>query len=99
MRLKSNMAQISPKQNISFSIDGILNSGNEDDRFQRNRETCSTFETISFKKAVTTEDGNNIRGDNSPNNNNSLISADKKTGQPFFFLLFMFKKIVYCYFF
>lgn len=90
------MAQINPKQNISFSIDGILNSGNEDDRFQRNRETCSTFETISFKKAVTTEDGSNIRGDNSPNNNNSLISVEKNTGQPFF--AFMFKKIVYCYF-
>lgn len=96
MHLKNTMAQINPKQNISFSIDGILNSGNEDDRFQRNRETCSTFETISFKKAVTMEDGSNIRGDNSPNNNNSLISVEKNTGQPFF--AFMFKKIVYCYF-
>ena len=73
-----NMAQTSPKQNISFSIDGILSSNSGDENLRRNRESCSKAEAISSVKATTTGDGNSTRGDNSPDIRTIL---DKQSGQ------------------
>ena len=72
------MAQISPKQTITFSIDGILSSGSEEANLRRNREICSKVETIPSRKAITNDDGNNKRGDKSPD---ILTSVEKQPGQ------------------
>lgn len=73
-----NMAQTSPKQNISFSIDGILSSNSGDENLRRNRESCSKAEAISSIKATTTGDGDSRRGDNSPDIRTIL---EKQSGQ------------------
>jgi len=75
------MAQISPKQNISFSIDGILSSSSGEENLRRTRESCSKAETFPSVKETANGEGNPTRGDNSPDIQRSIL--EKQSGNSF----------------
>ncbi|XP_078345107.1 uncharacterized protein LOC144630606 isoform X1 [Oculina patagonica] len=66
------MAQLSSKQSITFSIDGILSSGSEEENLRRNsvvcrENSCKTEPIPSAGKSTVNGEGNNSRaGNNSP---------------------------------
>ncbi|KAK2548476.1 hypothetical protein P5673_031256 [Acropora cervicornis] len=60
------MAQTSVKQNISFSIDGILSSNSRDENLQRGRKRFNQEEANSSLKVTKNVEETHKRGDNSP---------------------------------
>ena len=61
------MAQTSPKQNISFSIDDILSSGSGDENLQREEQRFSGHKPISSPiKTTMNREESHQRGDNIP---------------------------------
>lgn len=66
------MAQTSVKQNISFSIDGILSSNSRDENLQRGRERFNREEANSSLKVTKNVEETHKRGDNSPDTSKIL---------------------------
>ena len=60
------MAQTSVKQNISFSIDGILSSNSRDENLQRGPKRFNREEANSSLKVTKNVEETHKRGDNSP---------------------------------
>lgn len=73
------MAQTSVKQNISFSIDGILSSNSRDENLQRGRERFNREEANSSSSLKVTKnvEETHKRGDNSPDTSKIL---EKQSG-------------------
>lgn len=75
-----NMAQLNSKQSITFSIDGILSSGSEEENLRRNsvvcRENSCKIETIpSGRKSTINGESNTTLA-----SNNSKTRLDKESG-------------------
>ena len=71
------MAQTSVKQNISFSIDGILSSNSRDENLQRGRKRFNQEEANSSLKVTKNVEETHKRGDNSPDTSKIL---EKQSG-------------------
>jgi len=86
------MAQFSSKQSITFSIDGILSSGNEDENLRRNslvdRENSCKIEMMSSGTKSTT----NVESNATLASHNSKTRMDKESGKSYKSLALLYFK-------